>query len=95
MNIKTVFKTTNTVANMLMKTHTNNKYDHTGICKLTCADCHEFYIDQTGRSINIRYKVHIGNIKYNKKDPGLATHILRNTNQYWKIDDIMERIVYL
>jgi hypothetical protein len=29
-----------------------------------------------------------------EEDSGFATHILRNTHQYGKIDDIIERIDY-
>jgi hypothetical protein len=75
-------------------TTTTYKYDHTGIYKLTCADCQKSYIGQTGHSLIIRYKEHMRSIKCIREDSGFATHILRNTHQYGKIDDIIERISY-
>jgi hypothetical protein len=81
-DINIAFKTTHTIG-------PTNKYDHTRIYKLTCAECHKSYKGQTGLSLNIRYKEHIRNIEYNREDSGFATHILRNTHQYGKINNIM------
>lgn len=54
----------------LRKTLTNNKYDHTGIYELTCADSHKSYIGQTRRSLIIRYKDHGRSIKKNREGSG-------------------------
>ncbi|KAJ4449406.1 hypothetical protein ANN_00805 [Periplaneta americana] len=36
-----------------------NKYNHTSVYKLKCNTCNNFYIGQTGRSFQTRYKEHI------------------------------------
>jgi hypothetical protein len=93
-NIKTAFRTTNTIRHILKEIHTTNIYEQTGIYKLTCMDCKKAYIGQTGRTLNtsIKYKKHIRSNKYNKEDSGYATHILNNAHCYGKIEDITEKI---
>ena len=54
------YKTTNTLRKHLtQKTPNTNKYNMTGVYKLKCSTCPNFYIGQTGRSFQIRYKEHI------------------------------------
>jgi hypothetical protein len=91
-NIKIAFKTNNTIGNILNARITTNKYEQTGIYRLTCAECKTVYIGQTGRTLKIRYKEHICSIKYNREDSGFATHILNNAHCYGKMEDIMEKI---
>jgi hypothetical protein len=52
------------------------------------------YIGQTERTLNIRYKEHIGSVKYNREESGYATHILNNAHCYGKTGDVMEKIDY-
>lgn len=58
-NIQIAFKTTNTVGNILVKIPITNRYDVTGIYKLTWAGCRKSYIGETRCSLSIRYKEHI------------------------------------
>jgi hypothetical protein len=44
----------------------NNKYDKSGIHRLTYMDCSLQYLGQTGRSFKTRFNKHIREIKYNK-----------------------------
>jgi hypothetical protein len=91
-NIKIAFKTNNTIGNILKERTTTNKYEQTGIYKLTCTECNKAYIGQTGRTLEIRYKEHIRSIMYNRDDSRFATHILNNAHCYGKMEDIMEKI---
>jgi len=44
------FRINNTVGNRLMhKQQTTNKYNLSGICRLTCPVCNKAYVGQTGR----------------------------------------------
>jgi hypothetical protein len=58
-----------------------NKYDKSGIYKLTC---------QTGRNLHIRFKEHIRNIRFNKEESAYAQHILNRGHQYGPIEQVME-----
>jgi hypothetical protein len=86
-NIKIAFKTSNTIGNILKERIITNKYEQTGIYRLSCAECKKVYIEQTGRTLKIRYKEHIRSIKYNRDDSGFATHILNNAHCYGKMED--------
>jgi hypothetical protein len=91
-HIKIASKTNNTIGNILKERTTANKYEQTGIYKLTSAECKTVYIGQTGRTLKIRYKEHIRSIMYNRDDSGFATHILNNAHCYGKMEDIVEKI---
>jgi chromosome condensin MukBEF complex kleisin-like MukF subunit len=91
-NIKIAFRTNNTIDNILDERITTNKYEQTGIYRLTCAECKKVYIGQTGRTFKIRYKEHIFSMKYNREDSGFAAHILNNAHCYRKMEYIMEKI---
>jgi hypothetical protein len=59
-NLKIAYKTVNTIGKLLSKVRiTTNKFDNTGIYKLKCKECNQYYIGKTGRSFSIRYKEHI------------------------------------
>jgi hypothetical protein len=47
---------------------------------------------QTGGSLYIKYKEHVGNIRCNKEDVGYAAHAVHNIHQYGKAQDIKETI---
>jgi hypothetical protein len=91
-NIKVAFKTNKTIGNILKDRTTNNTYEQAGIYKLTCAECKQAYIGQTGRTIKLRYKEHVRSIKYNREDSPYATCILNNAHYYGKMEDIMQKI---
>jgi hypothetical protein len=46
---------------------------------------------QTRHSLRVRYREHIQSIKFSREDSGFTTHILRNTHQCGKMEDIFER----
>jgi hypothetical protein len=72
--------------------HTVNKYDKSGIYKITCQSCQKVYIGQTGRNLKTRFKERIRNIRFNKNESAYAQHILNQGHQYGSIEQIMEII---
>jgi hypothetical protein len=92
MNIKIAFETTNTIGYILSEEYTANKYEHTGIYKLTCLECQKSYLGEIWRSLRTRYKEHIQSIKFNKKELGYTTYILRNLHCYGKMKEIKVKI---
>jgi hypothetical protein len=49
------------------------------------------YVGQTGHPLDIKYKLHMRNRKYNREDSDHVTHSL---NKHGKIQDIREKIHY-
>jgi hypothetical protein len=76
---------TNTIDRML-----GDKYDKSGIYKITCRSCQKAYIGQTGRSLKTRFKEHIRNIRFNKEESAYAQHILNQGHQYGPMEQIMD-----
>jgi hypothetical protein len=72
--------------------YTVNKYDKSGIYKITCQSRQKVYIGQTGRNFKTRFKEHIRNIRFNKDESAYAQHILNQGHQYGPIEKIMEII---
>jgi hypothetical protein len=67
----------------------HDKYENSGVYKLTYKACPHYYIGQTGGTFNIRYKEHMRNINNNKKT-GYMQHILNTGHTYGSINDTME-----
>jgi dsDNA-specific endonuclease/ATPase MutS2 len=67
-----------------------NKYDKSGIYKITCQSCQKVYIGQTGRNLKTRFKEHIRSIRFNKDESAYAQHILNRGHQYGPIEQVME-----
>lgn len=90
-NMALSFKITNTTDNIFKNIFTSHAYEHSGIYsyKLPCLDCQKEYIGQTGKT---RYKEHIRNIKFNKRDSGDVLHILKSTHQYGHTEEIKQKI---
>jgi hypothetical protein len=65
-NVKTAFRTKNTIDKLLKPTEQMNKYENKEIYKLKCLTCQGLYIGQTGRNFKASYKEHIRDIRYNK-----------------------------
>ena len=78
-NIKTAFRTTNTIQ---LSTRKSNQTNPSGMYKIQCNTCNKTYTGQTGRSISTRYKEHIRYIKYNNPQSAYAIHILQNKHEY-------------
>jgi hypothetical protein len=61
-----------------------------GIYKLKCNICHNVYVGQSGRAINVRYKEHIRYIRTNNSTSAYAAHILQNGHEYGTADDTLQ-----
>jgi hypothetical protein len=72
----------------------NCYHSHAGIYALTCLDCLEPYIGQTGITMYARHKEHIRSNRYNKDNSNIALHILNNRHSYGTVEQVMETISY-
>jgi hypothetical protein len=81
------FKTTNNLEALLKEskltstTNDDDKFQKSGVYKLKCNDCDSFYIGQTGRSFQDRYKEHIKAIT-NKSHSNFADHLINENHSY-------------
>ncbi|KAJ4438388.1 hypothetical protein ANN_14333 [Periplaneta americana] len=84
-------KTNNTLQKHLnTQTTQTNKYNNTGLYKLKCNTCNNFYIGQTGRSFQTRYKEHITAITKLQNTSTYAEHITNTNHTYRDINTDME-----
>lgn len=60
-NIKIGFQTKNSLRSRLRHTigPKNNKFTNSGVYKIKCNDCESYYVGQTGRPFETRYKEHV------------------------------------
>ena len=88
---KTVVK--NNLSKLLQ---TNNKkialYDRPGIYKLTCSTCKNFYIGQTGRSFNIRYKENKPENNIIECKSKYAAHIINESHTHINLETNLDII---
>jgi hypothetical protein len=90
--IRTAFRTQNTVQNIL-KLHTQrDKYGRSGIYQMKYLNCPLKYIGQTGRTLSIRCKEHIQAIRNNISNSGYSNHILNSGHTHGTITDTMDII---
>ena len=80
-NVKIAFRH-NTIARLTKPTnfHKISPHNKWGIYQLTCNSCDLSYVDQTSRSLKIRYQEHIRYIRSNNKTDGICTaHLTQST----------------
>jgi len=80
-NVKTAFRTTNTIQKQLSK-NPHNQQNPSGIYSLKCNSCNKKYVGQTGRGIDTRYTEHNRYIRTNNPQSACGTHILQNRHEY-------------
>jgi hypothetical protein len=98
-NFKISFRTRNNAFNMIQKrvkkdstTQVDDKFKKSGIYKLTCSDCKCYYIGQTGRQFQCRFKEHIQALKSNNsttQKSNFAEHLLQTGHNYKSMQDNM------
>lgn len=78
-NMEIVFGNHNKLANKLNSTKDNiPELQKSGIYKISCGDCEKFYIGQTKRNLNTRYKEHTSHIRFNRPEKSsVALHALQ------------------
>ncbi|KAG8261937.1 hypothetical protein J6590_108507 [Homalodisca vitripennis] len=68
-------------------------YKQCGVYKINCSDCESYYIGQTGRNFNKRFKEHIQALKTNNMSTiksNFAEHLLETGHNYKNIEKNME-----
>ena len=90
MSIARMYNFNNGRYNLTHKTTNTNKYNMTGVYKLKCSTCPNFYIGQTGRSFPIRYKEHINALTKPHMNSSFADHLLITGHTYNNIEHNME-----
>ncbi|KAJ4444160.1 hypothetical protein ANN_05949 [Periplaneta americana] len=83
-------RTNNTLQKHNTQTTQTNKYNHTGVYNLKCNTCNNFYIGQTGRSFQTRYKEHITAIIKLQNISTYAEHITNANHTHRDINTDME-----
>ncbi|KAJ4433893.1 hypothetical protein ANN_16206 [Periplaneta americana] len=91
LNYNIAYRTNNTLQKHLnTQTTQTNKYNHTDVYKLKCNTCNNFYIGQTGRSFQTRYKEHITAVTKLQNTSTYAEHITNANHTYRDINTDME-----
>ena len=90
------YRTNNTIRKHVNNTNKDiDTYSKTGVYKLNCSDCHQFYIGQTGRSFSSRYSEHLKALTTNYIHSTFATHLQNENHSYTNIEHNMEILHYL
>jgi hypothetical protein len=95
--IKVSFVTNSTISKALsLKSNQNvepNKYEKSGIYRLTCPDCNMRYVGQTGRPFRVRFKERFQDFKHGHMKSKFAQHLIENGHSFGPIHNVME-IIY-
>jgi hypothetical protein len=88
--IKSAFRTRNTIQNVVKPHLQIDKYEKSGIYQMKHMDCPLKYVGQIGRKFQTRYKEHIRTIRNNNDKSGYSNHILNAGHAYGSITDTMK-----
>lgn len=72
------------------KPNKEDKLDKSGIYRINCSDCSNYYIGQTGRSFRTRFKEHIQALKsqnLTSQKSNFAEHLLNSGHNYKNINE--------
>ena len=93
-NVRTVFKTTNTLPSILSKTKPFNEQQHSKNCiySIPC-ECGKYYIGETSRPLEVRIKEHQNLIKkYQFEKSKIAEHAWNNDHSiHWHNTKILSK----
>lgn len=82
-NLKVSFRPQTKLSNLLYNPKDKiDKFKKTGVYKLSCPDCNAFYVGQTGRSFEIRYKDHCRSFRLQKTDSTFANHSIESNHRF-------------
>ena len=76
---------------------TTPEYEKSGIYQINCAECNKYYIGQTSRSFNCRYKEHLQAFKSKNRTSmksNVAEHMLVEKHNFTNINDDMKILDY-
>ena len=65
-------------------------HSKTGVYKLNCNDCQQFYIGQTGRSFSSKFSEHLKALTTNYIHSTFVTHLHNENHSYTNIEHNME-----
>lgn len=87
------FSTNNNIRNLIGKHNLNNvdSFENSGIHRLECQadDCDSFYLGQTGRSYETRFKEHQMSVKYGCPS-AFSTHAFEKNHSFSSIQQILK-----
>jgi phosphopentomutase len=63
-----------------------------GLYKLTCPDCNNAYIGQTGRPFAVRFREHFRDFTHSKNKSKFAQHLLDHNHSIGPMDTIMDTL---
>ena len=88
-NVKIAFRYTVARLTKPPNVHKIPPHNKWGTYQLTSKPCDLLYVDQTSRSLKIRYQEHIRYIRSNNPQSAYAQHILRNRHEYGTTNNLM------
>jgi hypothetical protein len=79
--------------NKLLSTHNHiqqDKYEKSGIYKLTCPECKKAYVGQTGRPFSVRFREHFRDYRHANNKSKFAEHLLNHQHSFGPMNTIMD-----
>ena len=76
-----VFKYNNKLSSTITKNRPESDIE-CGVYKIPCKDCPKSYIGETGRDLSARFREHKSDIQIQKKDSGVATHVMDTNHSF-------------
>jgi hypothetical protein len=93
MNLKIAYHTSNNIQSYLsLDPHSEDIFAQSGIYKLTCPDCRQAYICQTGRDFRTRFNEHKRSFIHNNKTSKYALRLLEHSHNHGSMHDVMKII---
>lgn len=91
-NLTIAYNTNNNIKKLIQnqKNNKDNLLDQNGVYKITCKDCNQVYIGQTGRSFKIRFNEHVKDYQYNRNKSTYANHLLKNNHNIDTIENSLK-----
>jgi hypothetical protein len=91
-SVQVTHTTRNTIKRLLStQNHTQkDKYEKSGVYKLTCPDCKKAYIGQTGRPFSVRFRENFRDYKHSKNKSKFAEHLLDLHHSFGPINTTMD-----
>jgi len=71
-----------------------DKYSRSGVYKLTCQECNNAYVGQTGRTFNQRFKEHRNAFKSNRNISNYAKNALDHQHPFGPIQETVQILQY-
>ena len=87
------FRTSNNIHKFLREKQDLPPQKQSGVYRLKCENCPAFYIGQTGREFEVRYKEHLPKIKAtSNQKSNFAQHLVLNNHNYTNFETNLQVI---